>query len=154
MSLRLACLDWYPGFDQNHIYIRLISRALSCNLICSSTDDADIILVGPYGRNKELIKKKRGQIVIYGSGENTRPDYRFCDISFTLDQCTYDGRNIRIPAWAGEFDFWGDSPSATRSASNRAFAGHNLPLTVNPFNSDSPVVAAILVLTSRIEFQF
>ena len=144
MALRLACLDWYPGFDHSHIYVRLIAKALSCKIIDSDVDCADIILVGPYGRHKFSLKKKSWQIIIFASGENTRPDYRICDISFTLDLCSYGGRNLRIPAWASEFDFWGDAPAATYNFHQTSqLLSTNRPLSVKPFQTTMPCIAAI-----------
>jgi hypothetical protein len=144
MALRLACLDWYPGFDHRHIFVRLLARALHCSIQDATCSDADVILVGPYGRSKEGISKKTNQIVIYGSGENSRPDYRFCDISMTLDLSTYGGRNVRVPAWLGEFDFWADCPDATYSyEQSQNMMETNRPLTVGDITDSQPKIAAI-----------
>ena len=144
VALRLASLDWYPGFNYTHIYVRLLARSLSCRIQDSTPEDADLVLVGPYGRRKEEFQKRRGQIVIYGSGENTRPDYRFCDLSLTLDHCTYGGLNVRIPAWAGEFDFWGDAPLATyKRAETEQLLSTNHPLSVMKITGGQNKIAAI-----------
>ncbi len=113
MGLKISCLGWYRGFNINHIYFRLISIALNSSIDIVDINDADIILIGPYASIQKSVRQKKNQIIIYGSGENTRPDYRFCDISLTLDSSTYEGRNVRVPAWTGEFDFFGDNPKAT-----------------------------------------
>ena len=142
MGIKIAFLDWYPGFNENHIYVRLLSRALGCRVKVTDLERAEIILVGPYGQAKNYLHKKPSQIIIYGSGENTRPDYRFCDLSLTLDICTYNGKNVRIPAWAGEFDFWGDFPNAIYSqAETEQILATNQPLFVGTFEIDKPLIA-------------
>ena len=51
---------------------------------------------------------------------------------------------IRIPAWASEFDFWGDAPHSTYDfKQTEHLLSTNKPLSVNSFQPQLPTVAAI-----------
>jgi len=104
----LSFADFWSGFDHNHNFFKYL---------CQSVNPAvEVIPLGP--RTNILIYSCFGNShhgaashtrKIFYTGENIRPDYGHCHQSLTFDFGDYGGRNVRLPLWLLQIDWFGHS---------------------------------------------
>ena len=73
--------------------------------ITDKIEEADIIIESCYGNS--IIDQSKNTVNILFLGENVRPRYSEYDISLTSDMYRYRGKNIYLPIWALEVDWFG-----------------------------------------------
>ena len=73
--------------------------------ITDKIEEADIVIESCYGNS--IIDQNENTVNILFLGENVRPRYSEYDISLTSDMYRYRGKNIYLPIWALEVDWFG-----------------------------------------------
>jgi len=78
--------------------------------LADKPSEADIVFSSCYASDYEEIKRESQQALqVLFLGENIRPYYTDYDISISFDQAAYCGRNIYLPLWMLEID-WFNKP--------------------------------------------
>jgi hypothetical protein len=101
--MNVSFLDFWDGFDINNNFFIYLFRQIRDDIYVTNPNNADIIIFSCFGntnRNYTHCKK------IFYTGENIRPDFNNCNFSFTFDFDSYGEKNIRIPLWLIQFDFF------------------------------------------------
>ena len=115
--MKIGFLDFWHDFDENNNFFYHMLSSFIEDVIVTSPRDCDVLFFSCYGnRNNEpefLLKKR-----IFYTGENLRPVFDNrptttyntftgrCDYSISFDFDEYDGRNIRIPLWLLQIDWF------------------------------------------------
>lgn len=85
--------DMWPGFDkQDNFFFRLLSSKY--NPVISNRPQ--ILIFGDYGKKHLRYNCTR----IHYVSENKRPDFKYCDFSFSFDYDEMNGKNHRLPLYA------------------------------------------------------
>jgi hypothetical protein len=115
--MKIGFLDFWHDFDVNNNFFYHMMKTLKENVTVSSPEDCDILFFSCYGSNNNLPQFQNKKRIFY-TGENLRPVYdnnvirnphNFtgrCDISLSFDFEEYDGRNIRLPLWLLQIDWY------------------------------------------------
>jgi len=95
-KLKIKFVDFWPGFNaQDFGFLNLVSDHYDIEY----TDKPDLIVYSCFGT--EFLKYNCPRI--FYSGENIRPDFKFCDFAFTFDY-NDDKRHFRLPLFRLYFD--------------------------------------------------
>ena len=96
IKLKIKFVDFWPGFNaQDFGFLNLVSDHYDIEY----TDKPDLIVYSCFGT--EFLKYNCPRI--FYSGENIRPDFKFCDFAFTFDY-NDDKRHFRLPLFRLYFD--------------------------------------------------
>lgn len=99
---------FWPNMDRTNCQLLDLIRASSPNLQVVSTDlidDADILFQSCYTNIlPDHIGAQALRLIFLG--ENVRPSYTTFDYSFSFDMSSYLGRNIYLPLWLLELDWF------------------------------------------------
>jgi hypothetical protein len=103
--MNISFSDFWDGFDPNNNFFRdlILSIDNSYSFIPFS-NDTDILIYSCFGKlhsNTNTRVKK-----IFYTGENLRPNYNDCQYSLTFDFDSYNGKNIRLPLWILQIDWF------------------------------------------------
>jgi hypothetical protein len=101
--MNISFLDFWGGFDVNNNFFIHLLRQIMENVNVTNPNKADIIIFSCFGNSNNFFTHCKK---IFYTGENIRPDFNKCDYSFTFDYDSYGGKNIRIPLWLMQFDFF------------------------------------------------
>lgn len=94
--MNISFLDFWSSFDPNNNFFTHLFKEIQENINITNATDADIIIFSCFGEeNKKYNHCKK----IFFTGENIRPNFDYCDYSFTFDFDDFNGKNIRIPLW-------------------------------------------------------
>lgn len=105
--MKFSFLDFWDGFQpNNNFFIDLFREILGDGVEVSPPQEADVIIYSCFGRQNHRSFDKDKVIKIFYTGENLRPNYKECTYSFTFDFDDYQGRNIRIPLWLLQLDWY------------------------------------------------
>jgi alpha(1,3/1,4) fucosyltransferase len=119
--MKIAFLDFWkacrvengnilPGFNPERNFFTYALKAVYENVeVVADPFDADVIVYSCFGKDHLNFPKGSGVKKIFFTGENIRPDFNECDWAFTFDFETYGGRNIRLPLWFYNIDWFGVS---------------------------------------------
>lgn len=95
--MKISFLDFWVGFNPfNNFFINCI-KLIRENVQIVHPSEADLIIYGEFGDEHRNYNCRKFCFI----GENNRPTNRYdqCEISFSSDYETYDGKNFRIPLW-------------------------------------------------------
>ena len=108
MTIQVHFCDFPTGFDpNNNLLINSLRYIINIeSIIVDNPEDADIIFVTVYGRNHHEVINKYGSRCILWLGENIRPNKYDCRFSLSLDYHSYHGKNLRLPLWYFEIDWY------------------------------------------------
>ena len=105
--MRLSFLDFWDGFQpNNNFFLDLFKEILGDGVELSSPQEADVLIYSCFGRQEHRLFDKNKVIKIFYTGENLRPNYDQCTYSFTFDFDDYKGKNVRIPLWLLQLDWY------------------------------------------------
>ena len=76
--------------------------------VVNNPADADISLYSCYGNHADLRQTDHTARILF-LGENVRPSFTDFDLSLSFDLCEYGGRNIHLPLWMLEIDWFDKS---------------------------------------------
>jgi hypothetical protein len=101
--MKISFLDFWDGFDAENNFLIDLIRSFKYDVYISEPHQADLIIFSCFGNsNKQFNHCKK----IFYTGENLRPNFNDCDYSLTFDFDDYDGKNIRLPLWLMQIDFF------------------------------------------------
>jgi hypothetical protein len=105
--MNISFADFWPGFlPNNNFFVDLFQSVFpSCRVVPFSNASTDILIYSCFGKTHTQANRSRVKKIFY-TGENLRPNYEDCDYSFTFDFLDYGGRNIRIPLWMLQIDWF------------------------------------------------
>lgn len=105
--MKISFLDFWDGFmDNSNFFVDLLKTMYDdVSVVPFSNEETDVLFYSCFGSkhhhaNKNKVKK------IYYTGENKRPNYNECHYSMTFDFPDYEGRNIRLPLWMLQIDWF------------------------------------------------
>ena len=103
--MKISFADFWDGFDYNNNFFRdlILSIDNSYNFIPFS-NDTDILIYSCFGKSHNKVSPKVKKI--FYTGENLRPNYNDCQYSLTFDFDSYSGKNIRLPLWVLQIDWF------------------------------------------------
>ena len=114
---KISFLDFWHNFDvNNNFFVHMMSK-IKDNVVVTSPNDCDILFFSCYGDSNNL-PQFRDKYRIFYTGENLRPvfdnnairNYNTftgrCDLALSFDYEDYDGRNIRLPLWLLQIDWF------------------------------------------------
>jgi len=103
--MKISFADFWDGFDYNNNFFRdlILSIDNSYNFIPFS-NDTDILIYSCFGKSHNKVSSKVKKI--FYTGENLRPNYNDCQYSLTFDFDSYNGKNIRLPLWVLQIDWF------------------------------------------------
>lgn len=103
--MKISFADFWDGFDYNNNFFRdlILSIDNSYSFIPFS-NDTDILIYSSFGKSHNKVSSKVKKI--FYTGENLRPNYNDCQYSLTFDFDSYNGKNIRLPLWILQIDWF------------------------------------------------
>jgi hypothetical protein len=103
--MKISFCDFWDGFQENNNFFLDIFKSIYKDVELSSNDECEILIYSCFGNNHHKFDKNK-KIKIFYTGENLRPNFNECSFSFTFDFDSYDERNIRIPLWLLQIDWF------------------------------------------------
>ena len=103
--MKIAFTDFWLDFDPENNFFTDLFRAIYGNVHVSHPSDSDILFFGPYSQT-HLHFQREGLVKIFYTGENERPNFTWCNYSLTFDFDDYEGRNVRLPLWFLQLDWF------------------------------------------------
>lgn len=105
--MNISFSDFWTGFEWNNNFFADLIKSMypNYNIIPFSNDSTDILIYSCFGTHHHHADRKKVKKIFY-TGENKRPNYSECDYSFTFDFDDYGGKNIRIPLWLMQIDWF------------------------------------------------
>jgi hypothetical protein len=99
---------WGDGFDPySNFFIDLLQTINpKYKVVPFSNEQTDILIYSCFGNTHQSADRSKVKKIYY-TGENKRPNYSECDYSLTFDFPDYGGRNIRLPLWMLQIDWFG-----------------------------------------------
>jgi hypothetical protein len=99
---------WGDGFDPyNNFFIDLLQEINPKYKVVPFTNkDTDILIYSCFGSEHHKADRAKVKKIFY-TGENKRPNYNECDYSLSFDFQDYGGKNIRLPLWLMQIDWFG-----------------------------------------------
>ncbi len=105
--LKISFTDFWDGFDvNNNIITNMLKEIFQNKVEITRPRRADICFVTIYGRNHLKILKKFPEKCFLFLGENVRPNIYKANYSFSGDFYSYGGKNMRLPLWYLEIDWY------------------------------------------------
>lgn len=102
--MKISFLDFWGDFDHsNNFFLDLLHGMYGAKL--SPPNEADIVIYTCFGNQHKDIDRGKTKKIFY-TGENIRPNFDDCDYSFSFDFDSYDNRNIRLPLWMLQLDWF------------------------------------------------
>ncbi len=94
-SIRIAFVDFYPGFDvEGHHLPRLLRRHFN---VIIDNKAPDVCVYSCFGTNNLRYKDC---LRIFYSGENVVPDFNSCDFAISTVRCDMGRRHLYLPQYA------------------------------------------------------
>jgi hypothetical protein len=106
--MKISFTDFWGGFDpRNNFFVDLLkSIGHDCQVVPFSNDTTDLLIYSCFGFEHTVADKTRVKKIFY-TGENRRPNFDECDYSLSFDFDDYEGKNIRLPLWLMQIDWFG-----------------------------------------------
>jgi len=103
--MKLSFSDFWDGVDPHNNFFTDLFKTLYDIEIIPLSDSTDVLIYSCFGNQHHNTNRSKTKKIFY-TGENKRPNYTDCDYSFTFDFEDYNGKNIRIPLWLLQIDFF------------------------------------------------
>jgi len=106
-KLNISFLDFWGDFDPyNNFFIDLIHTIYpDCKVVPFSNEKTDVLIYSCFGSNHNNADRKKVKKIFY-TGENKRPNFNECDYSLSFDFDDYNQKNIRLPLWLMQIDWF------------------------------------------------
>lgn len=104
--MNISFADFWDGFDPNNNFFYDLIKSInpSYNFVPFSTS-TDILIYSCFGQSHKFADMNRVKKIFY-TGENLRPNFNECHYSLTFDFESYDNKNIRLPLWMLQIDWF------------------------------------------------
>jgi len=96
-KIKVKFVDFWANPSMFH---RFILNILQPYYEVEISDEPDFLFFSCYGNEHHKYRCPK----IFYTGENIRPDYRYCDFSFSFDYDEFNGRNYRLPLFLLYYD--------------------------------------------------
>ena len=107
MALKVNFTDFWDGFHRDHNFFLYLLRDMYGHVEVSDSDEADVLFYcGDFGGTEHKRYDPQSKKKVYYTGENYRPNYNECTYSLTFDYDDYGGRNVRLPLWFLQLDWY------------------------------------------------
>jgi len=103
--MKIAFIDMWLWFLPEHNFFLYLFRDIYGDVQVTHPDEADIIIYSCYAQQHKAYSPK-SKIKVFITCENERPNYEECTYSLSFDFDDYGGRNIRLPLWFMQFDWY------------------------------------------------
>ena len=104
--MNISFADFWDGFDyNNNFFIHLLKSINSNYNFIPFSDQTEVLIYSCFGRSHHYADRNKVKKIFY-TGENLRPNYNECHYSLTFDFDTYNGKNIRLPLWMLQIDWF------------------------------------------------
>ena len=110
--MKIAFTDFWDGFVPHHNFFLYLFEDIFDDVELVSPAEADVLIYSCFGRQEHRAYSPTSKIKIFYTGENLRPNFNECTYSLTFDFDNYGGRNVRIPLWLMQID-WFDKVNYT-----------------------------------------
>ena len=139
-TVRVYFHGFWPNMDYSNCQLLDLIRASSPDLQVDSTDsvdEADILFQSCY---TDILPDHVGAqaLRLIFLGENVRPSYTSFDYSFSFDMSPYLGRNIYLPLWLLEIDWFNKGAYPDRIT--RPLSSISEGFTYNPCSRNGKIV--------------
>jgi hypothetical protein len=104
-SLKISFCDFWLDFQPSNNFFKDLFEDIYGNITVVDPGGADILFFGPYGQEHRRFNKDN-IIKIFYTGENERPNFDDCTYSLSFDFEDHNSRNIRLPLWFLQFDWY------------------------------------------------
>jgi len=126
--MNISFADFWGGFDNNNNFFVDLLKSINSNYnFVPFSDQTELLIYSCFGSSHHYANRNKVKKIFY-TGENLRPNYNECDYSLTFDFDYYDGKNIRLPLWMLQID-WFDKKGYT----NPQYVIPTNYLKTNPF---------------------
>lgn len=113
--LRIACVDFWPGFEPPHLGQRHpLLHELARIEWSEDPANADLTFFSCFPERKKDRRSRDPRSVwgcpgprVYYSAENIPVDFRQCDFAITFSRTLLDERHLRLPNYVGRMAFFG-----------------------------------------------
>jgi len=103
--MKIAFTDfWFKFVPEDNFFVDIF-RDMYGDVQVTHPSNADILIYSCYGR-QHTAHSPNSKIKIFYTGENERPNYNECTYSLSFDFDDYGGRNLRLPLWFLQFDWY------------------------------------------------
>ena len=97
---------WGMGFNPNNNFFTHLLKSIDDNInFVPFGDQTEVLIYSCFGGSHNNADRGKVKKIFY-TGENIRPNYNECDYSFTFDFDDYEGKNVRVPLWLTQIDFF------------------------------------------------
>lgn len=104
--MKISFTDFWEPFDSNsNFFIDLIKTIDNTIQVIPLSNDTDVLIYSCFGTRHHTVDRGRTKKIFY-TGESLRPNFNECDYSWTFDFNNYSGKNIRVPLWLLQIDFF------------------------------------------------
>lgn len=137
--MKISFCDFWDGFlNESNFFIDLF-KSIYTDVQLSTNDECDVLIYSCFGNNHKKINKNK-KIKIFYTGENLRPDFNDCSFSFTFDFDSYGGKNIRVPLWLIQIDWFNK-----KNYSNPQYVIPLDHIQKNPYGEDKKIFCSMVV---------
>ena len=104
--MNISFADFWDGFqDNNNFFIDLLKTINPNFNLVPFSSETEILIYSCFGHSHHRANRSKVKKIFY-TGENLRPNFNECDYSLTFDFDSYGGRNIRLPLWMLQIDWF------------------------------------------------
>jgi len=104
--MTISFTDFWPDFQPESNFFTDLLKSINDKIqIIPFSNDTDILIYSCFGNQHQQTNRQKTKKVFY-TGESIRPNFDECDYSWTFDFDTYNNKNIRIPLWLTQIDFF------------------------------------------------
>jgi len=108
IQMKVSFTDFWDEFDpRNNFFLDLLREITGEQPeVETHPNSSDVLIYSCFGVQSHRAFDKNHLIKIFYTGENLRPNFNECTYSFTFDFDDYGGRNVRIPLWLLQLDWY------------------------------------------------
>lgn len=104
--MKISFADFWGGFDPSNNFLLYLFQEIVGNIsVVDNINDSDMLIYANFGSQHLQADRSRVKKVFY-TGENIRPNFNECDGSLTFDFNSYGGKNVRLPLWLMNIDWY------------------------------------------------
>ena len=104
--MNISFVDFWDGFDDNsNFFIDLLKSINPSYNLVPFSQKTEVLIYSCFGNLHHHADRKKVKKIFY-TGENLRPNFNECDYSLTFDFDLYNGKNIRLPLWMLQIDWF------------------------------------------------
>lgn len=104
--MKISFADFWGNFNpSNNFLFYLFQDIVGDVQVTDIINESDLLIYANFGSSHYGADRTKVKKVFY-TGENIRPNFNDCDRSLTFDFDDYDGKNVRLPLWMHNIDWY------------------------------------------------